>query len=114
MAEEIKGQPTTNAPPQTPIVDLPPEGGIVAGSANVPAAGSLSLPAGGITLGSGDDVNANLQNAQAAFGSTIASVCDAIARSQKGLDKSLLDSINKLADTKVTMLSHVEIEIGDD
>jgi len=118
MPEETK-QPTTNAPPQA-ITDLPAGGGVVipggSGVMTAPTGGGgiAPLPGGGVTLGSDTDVEDVLKKAEPAFGNVLAAIGGAVADSQKSLDKAVIDSINKLNDTKITVTSQVEIDIDDD
>jgi hypothetical protein len=118
MPDETK-QPTTNAPPQS-ITDLPAGGGVVVpgggGVVTAPVGGGLPpIPGGGgVTLGSDTDVEDKLKKAVPAFGNVLAAIGGAVADSQKSLDKAVIDSINKLNDTKITVMSQLEIELGED
>src|SRR5688572_127590 len=120
MAEDSKPQETINAPPQIPIIELPAGGGVLApasaGSSTAVTAGdgfAARLPTGGVTLGVDDDTEEQLKKAAPAFGNVLSAIGNAVAESQKALDKSVVDTINKLNDTTIDVVNQVVIELDD-
>jgi hypothetical protein len=117
MTEESKPQETINAPPQIPIVELPAGGGVLTptNGGSMAAGGGFAarLPTGGITLDVGDDTEEQLKKGAPAFGNVLAAIGSAIADSQKALDQSVVDTINKLNDTKIEVVNQVVIELDD-
>jgi hypothetical protein len=120
MAEDSKPQETINAPPQIPIIELPAGGGVLApasaGSSTAVTAGdgfAARLPTGGVTLGVDDDTEEQLKKAAPAFGNVLSAISNAVAESQKALDKSVVDTINKLNDTTIDVVNQVVIELDD-
>lgn len=120
MADDSQPQPTTNAPPQTPIIELPTGGGVVApasgGAVTAAADGfALPLPSGGVSLATpvDDKVEEDLKKAAPAFGNVLAAIGNAVAESQKALDKAVVDTVNKLNDTTIEVVNQVVIELDD-
>lgn len=122
MADDSQPQQTKDTPPQIPIVELPIGGGVVvptSGGAVTATSGNdlaAGLPTGGATLSGGvdDDVEEKLKKAAPAFGNVLSAIGNAVAESQKALDKSVVETINKLNDTTIDVVNQVVIELNDD
>lgn len=111
---------TRGTAPQTPLTELP-AGGVVGlstgGDVAVPdgiLAGRLPVGAGSITLDTGKDITDELGQASPAFGNVLMAVGNAVAGSQQALDKSLVDTVKKLSDTKIKVVTQVLEELNDD
>lgn len=72
------------------------------------------LPSGGITLDVGADVTSQLNQAIPAFGNVIAAIGNGVATSQQALDKSVVDTVNKLNTTNITVVTQVVEVLNDD
>jgi hypothetical protein len=73
--------------------------------------------AGGIARASRDtasDVLAGLDDAVPAFGNVLLSIGDGVASSQEALDQGVIDTINELSKTNITVVTDVVQVLGDD
>lgn len=125
MADNKKSKPTHDEPAQKPAADLP-QGGLEVAPAGggavpvtVPEDFAARLPSGGFMLSAleedvAEDVGAKLEEAAPAFGNVLSAIGNAVAESQKALDKSVVDTINKLNDTTIDVVNQVVIELNDD
>lgn len=79
---------------------------------------ALSAPVGGAS-GSGlldlaADASGQLEAVAPTFGNILSSVGLGVANSQAALDKGVIDTVKKLADTKITVVTEVVEELNDD
>jgi hypothetical protein len=76
-------------------------------------------PRGALPLGFGTgalaaDVSGQLQAVAPTFGSVLSSIGIGVADSQTALDKGVIDTVNELADTKITVVTDVIQHLDDD
>jgi hypothetical protein len=98
-----------------------PAGGIVgmsSGSEPTPTGGG-EVPepfarAGGVMLDVGADVTSQLNAAVPSFGNVLGAIGNGVATSQTLLDKSVIDSVNKLKDKNITVVTEVVEVLNDD
>lgn len=140
MAEDSKGKRRGAAPSnQAPETAEAPESTSLAPAAEAPVAAVLAgdalpaplltpdfpvtaaatspLPAGmltGILSGGAGDPMALIGGMAPTFGNVLMNIGAGIAASQEALDKSLIDTVNKLTDTKITVVTDVVQELDDD
>src|SRR5262249_62261753 len=76
--------------------------------------GGVFRPAGGIALDVGTDVTDRLDAALPAFGNVLAAIGNGVATSQTALDHGVIDTVNELNGTNITVLTDVvEVLNGD-
>jgi len=116
-----KDKPTVRSTdPPTPLTELPAEGLVglgTGGDVAVPdglVAAPLPLRSGSITLDVGTDITDQLNQASPAFGNVLTAVGNAVAASQQTLDKSVVDTVKKLNDTKIKVVTQVVEELNAD
>jgi hypothetical protein len=100
-----------------PQIEVPPEGAIglsTGGDVAVPDGITGAVMRSGMILDVGTDVTDQLNQASPAFGNVLMAVGNAVAASQKGLDKSVVDTVTKLNDTKIKVVTQVIQELNDD
>jgi hypothetical protein len=76
--------------------------------------GTAALRKGGITLDVGTDVTSQLDASAPAFGSVLLSIGNGVAQSQKALDKGVVDMVNALNNTNITVVTDVVETLNDD
>jgi len=128
MVDERKtnDKPTTDKPePTIPVGGgVPGAGGSVAtsggqvpvgagGGIDLSGAGGAAGPVGGMTLDVGADVTKQLSEGVPAFGNVLASIGLGVAQSQKSLDDGVIDTVNRLKDLEIEIITDV-IEVLDD
>jgi hypothetical protein len=90
-------------------------GGIAVRAGTAPARGAL--PVGGASsaslLGLGADVSGQLETIAPTFGNILSSVGLGVANSQAALDKGVIDTVKKLSDTKITVITEVVEQLDD-
>lgn len=79
---------------------------------------ALAVPLGGLSgaslLGQDADVSGQLGDMAPTFGNILSSVGLGVANSQAALDKGVVDTVKKLADTTITVVTEVVEELNDD
>jgi hypothetical protein len=117
---------TTPMTPTTPITPVTAE--TTSELVSVDTASDVALPKSSIGTGArvafalaasaavdtGADVNAQLSQSVPAFGNVLVSIGNAVAASQQALDKSVVDTVKKLNDTKIKVVTQVIQELDDD
>src|SRR5512133_3233449 len=88
-------------------------GGVTRFAAPRGLATTLATPVGASALGLGADVSGELETIAPTFGTILAAIGDGVANAQTALDKSVVDTVQALANTKITVVSEV-VEVLDD
>jgi hypothetical protein len=82
------------------------------------AARAGGIPAGGASggslLGLGADVSGQMEALAPTFGDILSSVGLGVANSQAALDHGVIDTVNTLANTKITVVTEVVEQLDDD
>lgn len=94
----------------------PTRAGGVAVRATTPAAGAMPIggPTGAALLGLAADATGQLEGIAPTFGNILSSVGLGVANSQTALDKGVVDTVAKLADTKITVVTEVIEQLDED
>ena len=103
--------------PSAPRIEVPPEGVIGLSTGDdvaVPDGINAAVMRSGMILDVGTDVTDQLNQAFPAFGNVLMAVGGGVAAAQKNLDKSVVDTVKKLNDTKIKIVTQVVEELNDD
>jgi hypothetical protein len=100
---------TVEEAPRTSTAVAPAPTRTVAGGAPL---GALPLGFGAGTLGA--DVSGQLRTVAPTFGAVLSSIGLGVADSQTALDKGVIDTVEELADTKITVVTDVIQHLDDD
>ena len=86
-------------------------GGIAARGTGVPS--PVGAGSGGSLLGLAADASGQLENIAPTFGNILSSVGLGVANSQAALDHGIIDTVQKLSDTKITVVTEVVEHLDD-
>ncbi len=112
MENESKTETKTGSKTQNQGSKPARSGGIVPGGGSMPAA--LGGASGGSLLGLGADASGQLDSIAPTFGNILSSIGLGVANSQAALDKGVIDTVQKLSDTKITVVTEVIEQLDDD
>ena len=71
-------------------------------------------PTGGSLLALGADASGQLEGIAPTFGNILSSIGVGVANSQAALDKGVVETVKKLSDTKITVVTEVVEQLDDD
>lgn len=89
-------------------------GGIATRGAGLPAPVGAGSGGGGSLLGLAADASGQLEGIAPTFGNILSSVGLGVANSQAALDHGVIDTVQKLSDTKITVVTEVVEQLDDD
>lgn len=104
---------TITAPATKPVSSSPVSGELVpAGASSAP----ILTPVGAATatLGLSADVSQELADTVPSFGNVLRSIGIGVAQSQTALDQGVIETVNNLKNTKITIVTDVIQELDDD
>ena len=102
-----KGRSVRHSPP-------PRAGGIAVRSSGTAMTAPAGDPTGGSLLALGADASGQLEGIAPTFGNILSSIGVGVANSQAALDKGVVDTVKKLSDTKITVVTEVIEQLDDD
>jgi hypothetical protein len=107
--------PTTRSKTPPPIAPRRvPSGGLTVRANTAGAVAPVGANGNGSLLALAADASGQLESIAPTFGNILSSVGLGVANSQAALDKGVIDTVKKLSDTKITVVTEVIEELDDD
>lgn len=120
MAQATRTRTRTRPKSGAPFMNTQPvrAGGVAVRGSTALTPAAAAVPVGGASssslLGLGADVSGQLETLAPTFGDILSSVGIGVANSQAALDHGVIDTVNALSNTKITVITEVVEQLDDD